>query len=74
MKRCPRCKMDTMEDDDVLNALSHDGKTYICSTCGRIESLERFRPDLAEGLKIAQRRAQAAIFGIDEKGNPKLPK
>ena len=72
-KNCPRCHLPEMNEDDTLNALSHDGKTYICTTCGQIESLERFSPDRAEGLRIGQRRTQAALYGLDEKGNPKLP-
>jgi len=39
MKVCPRCKKLKLEDDDVLNSLSHrDGKTYICNDCGVEES------------------------------------
>lgn len=74
MKKCPKCKIGDMNDDDALNALSHDGTTYVCSTCGQIESLERLDPLRAEGLKIGLRRAQAAIFGLDKNNNPKLPK
>lgn len=63
-----------MEEDDALNALSHDGKTVICSLCGQIESLEKFDPVRAHYLRVGQRRTQAALYGLDEKGNPKLPK
>jgi hypothetical protein len=63
-----------MNDDDALNALSHDGKTAICSTCGQIESYEKFAPDLAEGLRIGQKRSQAAIYGLNSKGEPNLQK
>ena len=73
IKLCPRCKL-PMEDDDVLNALSHDGKTVICSMCGQIESYKTLCPMRAEGLLIAQKRVQAAYYGLDKKGNPKLPK
>jgi len=73
MKLCPRCKLE-MEDDDALNAISHDGKTVICSICGQIESLEAFDPARAYGLKMAQRQAQAAKYGLDKDRNPKLPK
>ena len=39
MKECPRCHKMTLEDEDVLNALSHrDNETYICSDCGNDES------------------------------------
>jgi len=72
MKRCPRCKL-PMQDNDALNAVSLDGKTIICTMCAQIESLERAAPHIAEGLKISQRRLQAAIFGLDDKGNPRLP-
>ena len=74
MKKCPRCKIVDINDDDALNALSHDGKTYVCSTCGQIESLERLDPVRAEGLKVGLRRAQAAVFGLDKNNNPKIPK
>ena len=70
---CPRCFL-PMPDPDVLCARSHDGKTVICSMCGEIESFEKFDFARAEGLKIAQRRAQAALYGLDEHGDPKLPK
>lgn len=71
-KLCPRCRLE-MKDDPVLNAVSHDGKTEICSLCGLIESLEKLAPDRAYGLKVGQKRMQAAIYGLDEKGEPKLP-
>jgi hypothetical protein len=74
VKICPRCKLPELQDNDALNALSHDGKTYVCSTCGQIESLEKFDPARAYGLKLGQRRAQAALYGLDKKHNPKLPK
>ena len=74
MPRCPRCKLLTLQDNLALNVLSLDGKTQICTTCGQIESFEKFAPDRAEGLKIGLRRTQAAVFGLDKNGNPKLPK
>lgn len=74
MKLCPRCKLPTLEEEEVLNCLSHDGKTYICRMCGQIESFEKLCPSRAYGLKIGQRRAQAALYGLDENRNPKLPK
>jgi len=39
LKECPRCKRNTLEDEDVLNSISHVGKVMICSTCGRMEGL-----------------------------------
>ncbi len=40
MKKCPRCKKNTMRDEEVMNALSRrDNKTYICSPCGTTEAL-----------------------------------
>lgn len=64
-----------MNKNPALNAISHDGKTKICSICGQIESLEKMGAiGQAEGLRIGQRRSQAALYGLDEKGNPKLPK
>lgn len=39
MKKCPRCKKQTLEDDQVMNSLSHrDRKVYICNRCGNEES------------------------------------
>ena len=73
MKLCPRCKLE-MNEDNALNALSHNGRTVICSTCGQIESLEKFDPARAYGLKFGQRQMQAAKYGLDKDGNPKLPK
>ncbi len=72
MKLCPHCKVFDIQDDDGLNALSHDGKSYICNQCAQIESLEPM--GMAEGLKIAIRRAQAAKYGLDKDHNPKVPK
>ena len=74
MPRCPRCKLLTLQDNSVLNALSHDGKTQICNVCAQIESFEKTAPHLAEELKVGLRRIQAAVFGLDKNGNPKLPK
>ena len=74
-KTCPRCKLPALEVDNALNALSHDGKEYICSVCGQIEGFESIGAvHFAEGLKVGQRRAQAALYGLDEKGNPKIPR
>ena len=73
-KICPQCHLPELAEDPAQNALSHDGKTMICSTCGLIESLDKFAPDRAYGLRVGQRRTQAALYGLDEMGNPKLPK
>lgn len=70
---CPRCFL-PMPDEDVLCSLSHDGKTVICSTCGQIESFEQVDYAKAEGLRMGQRHAQAALYGLDKNRNPKLPK
>jgi len=36
MKICPRCKRKCLEEEDVLNAISHIGdKVSICSICGQ---------------------------------------
>jgi hypothetical protein len=36
MKICPRCKRKCLEEEDVLNAISHIGsKISICSVCGQ---------------------------------------
>jgi len=70
---CPKCKL-PMNKDDALNALSHDGKTVICSMCGQIEGLEKIDPLHVEGLKTVQRQLQAIRYGCDKNGQPKLPK
>ena len=73
-KLCPRCKLE-MNDDPALNARSHKENIEVCTMCGQIESLEAVGAYAqAYGLKTNQRRVQAAIYGLDEKGNPKLPK
>jgi hypothetical protein len=72
-KICPRCFLPTLADNEVLNSLSHDGKTYVCSQCGQIESLERLDPMRAQFLKLGQKRAQAGLYGLDKNRNPKLP-
>lgn len=39
MKNCPRCGEDTMDENQVMNALSRrDNHTYICSPCGTQEA------------------------------------
>lgn len=39
MKKCPKCKKKTLNDEEVMNCLSkEDGKTYICQECGEKES------------------------------------
>lgn len=50
-----------------------DGKTVVCSMCTQIERLRGLYPAKAEELIIAQRRVQEAYYGVDEKGQPKLP-
>jgi len=73
-KICPRCKLD-MNVNSALNALSHDGKTEICTMCGQIESLEKLGAYAnVEGLRIQQRRLQGVKYGVDKNGDPKLPK
>lgn len=40
MKECPRCKEQTLDETEVLNALSRrDNRTYICSDCGTAEAM-----------------------------------
>ena len=39
MKKCPRCGEDSLDDRQVMNALSRrDNQTYICSPCGTQEA------------------------------------
>lgn len=40
MKSCPCCHKQTLNDEQVMNSISHlDNKTYICNNCGQVESL-----------------------------------
>ncbi|MBA7586776.1 hypothetical protein ES708_28781 [subsurface metagenome] len=40
MKKCPRCGMPKMQNEDALNSLSRrDSKTYICNDCGMEEAM-----------------------------------
>lgn len=40
MKRCPRCRRIKLDEEQVMNSLSHrDRKTYICNTCGEEEAM-----------------------------------
>lgn len=40
MKKCPRCSLLKMHDDDILNSLSkRDNQTYVCNDCGNDEAL-----------------------------------
>jgi hypothetical protein len=73
-KLCQRCKVFPLDYNPAMNAVSHDGKTMICTNCGQIESFEKLDPVRAEGLKVGLRRTQAALYGLDENGDPKLPK
>jgi hypothetical protein len=41
MKKCPKCKINELHKEEVMNSLSRrDNKTYICSTCANIEAME----------------------------------
>ncbi len=64
MKECPRCHRKCLEDEDVLNSISHVGdRISICSVCGQeqgkigmqicddlveLEMEKRFRMELGE--------------------------
>jgi len=40
MKLCPRCKRYCLEDESVLNSISHIGKEIeICSVCGTSQGM-----------------------------------
>lgn len=72
-KLCPRCRL-TMNEDPALNARSHKGNVEICTTCAQIEGYRGAGLiGLAEGLEVGQRRVQAALYGLDKDGQPKLP-
>lgn len=72
-KLCPRCRL-AMNEDSALNARSHKDDTEICTTCGLIEGYRGAGLiGKAEGLEISQRRVQAALYGLDKHGQPKLP-
>ena len=39
MKKCPCCDKNSLNDEQVMNSLSHvDNKTFICNDCGAKES------------------------------------
>ncbi len=64
MKICPRCKRKCLEEEDVLNSISHIGnRISICTICGQeqgkvgmqisndqveIEMEERFKNSISE--------------------------
>lgn len=58
MKECPRCHEMTLEDEEVLNALSRrDSNTYICRSCGNEESfidIGFVEPDITERDFVAK--------------------
>ena len=77
-KICPKCFLpaptSSINENDVMNSLSHDGKTYICSQCGQIESMGGIYGEAAVyGQILGQRRAQAALYGLI-KGEPNVPR
>lgn len=38
MKTCPRCRRKCLEENDVMNSISHqDPNVRICSVCGQME-------------------------------------
>ena len=40
MKLCPCCHKETLNDETIMNSLSHlDDTTYICNDCGSVESM-----------------------------------
>lgn len=41
-KKCPVCKVNELDPNDALNALSRDNKTYICNDCGTAEAFAEF--------------------------------
>ncbi len=39
MKKCPCCDKQSLNEDMVMNSISHiDNKTHICNDCGQKES------------------------------------
>lgn len=50
MKKCPRCGLNTLRPEKVMNALSRrDNKTYICSDCGTAEAMEDYAAKMGLG-------------------------
>ena len=48
-KPCPCCDRLCLEDEDVINPLSHiDNKTHIWLTCGQNESIIGIAPDTVD--------------------------
>lgn len=47
MKICPRCRRPCLEDENVLNSVSHhDPKVFICSVCGQMEGFVKLGVDV----------------------------
>jgi len=47
MKICPRCKRKCLENQNVLNSVSHQNpKVYICSVCGLMEGKVKLGADV----------------------------
>lgn len=53
MKQCPCCDKNSLEDEDVMNSISHiDNRTYICNDCGKKESLLNLCPDMCDKIDL----------------------
>lgn len=46
-KICPRCKVNRLYKEEVMNALSRRADVYICVECGNIEAFKDYfgKPD-----------------------------
>jgi hypothetical protein len=55
MKQCPCCDKNSLNDDDVMNSVSHIGnnKTHICNDCGKKESFIHLAPDQVDDVDLA---------------------
>ena len=53
MKICPCCDKKSLNDDPIMNSLSHiDNKTYICNDCGQKESFITTSPHMVDEVDI----------------------
>lgn len=53
LKKCPCCDKESMNDEQVMNSLSHvDDKTYICNDCGNKESLLNLSPSNCDKIDL----------------------
>jgi hypothetical protein len=54
LELCPRCKINYLDPEEAMNALSRRADVYICSECGSAEAIEdwfNIQPKFVEWLE-----------------------